>query len=192
MNPALNKSDERLQAALRSLSDSTQAEPSPELGATLLGAFRQHHARRRFRQRLAAVAVLFVASAPALFLLRRNHRPPTNTGNNNVTAVAQPQPVSPPRVAAATTPHRSHITQKAQSSSRRVPANTPTPLQFVALPAYAGSTRTDDARIIRLELSGRALLNMGAPVNPEDEGRQVLADFVVGQDGIPYAVRLVR
>jgi hypothetical protein len=37
-----------------------------------------------------------------------------------------------------------------------------------------------------------ALWQMGAPVSPDSGARRFMADFVVSQDGTPYAVRLVQ
>lgn len=63
---------------------------------------------------------------------------------------------------------------------------------FVPLPSYDLRTQTEDLRIVRLRLNGRALRLVGAPVSAAIDDRSVLADFVVGQDGTPYAVRLLR
>lgn len=182
-----NRLDERLHAALRSLAQGSQTGASGETGDALVGAFRRHHARRKARRGITTAAVFIILTLPAVLLLRSNHGRRTSGGNNEVTAKVQPEPASnTPTVVPATMP------QRVQKGVARKAASGQVPLKFVALPAYMESTNTEDARIIRLKLSGRALRMVGAPVNPEDEGRQVLADFVVGQDGTPYAVRLVH
>ena len=50
----------------------------------------------------------------------------------------------------------------------------------------------DELRVVRVQLPASALWQMGAPLNSDTANRRMLADFVVGQDGTPYAVRLVQ
>jgi hypothetical protein len=83
-------------------------------------------------------------------------------------------------------------TKKYRSTSRRKETAAAPRNDFVALPSSDQAVRGEELRVIRLELTGRALRLVGAPVSEEIADRRVLADFVVGQDGTPYAVRLVR
>ena len=50
----------------------------------------------------------------------------------------------------------------------------------------------DELRVVRLEMPGEDLRLVGAAVTEEIARRRVTADFVVGHDGTPYAVRLVQ
>jgi hypothetical protein len=63
--------------------------------------------------------------------------------------------------------------------------------EFVDLPSSREAVRGESLAVVRLELTGRALRILGAPVSDGSEDRHLLADFIVGQDGTPYAVRLV-
>ena len=63
---------------------------------------------------------------------------------------------------------------------------------FLALPTYDPTIATDGLRIIRLEGRGSDLRLAGAPVSEELSERRVVADFMVGHDGTPYAVRFVQ
>jgi hypothetical protein len=63
---------------------------------------------------------------------------------------------------------------------------------FVPLPAYDSATSTTDVRVVRMEVTGSDLMMVGAPVSAELADNRMLADFVVGSDGTPYAVRLVQ
>lgn len=63
--------------------------------------------------------------------------------------------------------------------------------EFLALPAYNPTVRLEDANVVRVEMPGSTLRLVGAPVSAESGQRRVLADFVVGRDGTPYAVRLI-
>jgi hypothetical protein len=64
--------------------------------------------------------------------------------------------------------------------------------QFLALPGYDPGVPADELHVVRVQLPGSALWQMGAPVSPDLGARQFMADFVVSQDGTPYAVRLVQ
>jgi hypothetical protein len=62
----------------------------------------------------------------------------------------------------------------------------------MVLPGWSSATPSEQLRIVRMELPASALRMVGAPVSQEVTERPVLADFVVGQDGTPYAMRLVQ
>jgi hypothetical protein len=64
--------------------------------------------------------------------------------------------------------------------------------EFLALPGYDPGVPADELHVVRVQLPGSALWQMGAPVSPDSGARQFMADFVVSQDGTPYAVRLVQ
>lgn len=63
---------------------------------------------------------------------------------------------------------------------------------FLALPAYDPTMPKDDLQVVRVQLPASALWKIGAPVPADASERRVMADFVVGQDGTAYAVRLVQ
>jgi hypothetical protein len=64
---------------------------------------------------------------------------------------------------------------------------------FLPLPSYDSRVfRKDDLQIIGVEMPIQDLRLLGAPVGADVPNRQVRADFVVGHDGTPYAVRLVQ
>jgi hypothetical protein len=181
----------RLTEALRRLAGSSQQSASAEIGAGLVTAFRRHHTRRR-RIRFAGMAAL--AACVALIAGLMSMRPHSVPGKEQAhteagssvpgkapnapattnTATAQPRPVR--------TPVRRHAAASKAATSR----------QFIALPGYDPAVPADELHVVRVQLPASALWQMGAPVNPDSDGRRVLADFVVSQDGTPYAMRLVQ
>lgn len=183
--------DPRLTRALRGLAASSRQGAPAEVGAGLAIAFRRHHARRRLVRRVSvgALAACLVL-AIGLILIRPAHQVPANT-------VVQQQPSAVPvKAPEATTvakmaptsprPATKHVTPKPKSNlaaSRR---------QFLALPGYDPAVPADELHVVRVQLPGSALWQMGAPVSPDSGARQFMADFVVSQDGTPYAVRLVQ
>lgn len=50
----------------------------------------------------------------------------------------------------------------------------------------------EDLQVVRVQLPASALWKMGAPMLADAGERRMTADFVVGQDGTAYAVRLVQ
>ena len=50
----------------------------------------------------------------------------------------------------------------------------------------------DSLQVVRVELPGSALGDIGLPVDPETMNEPVKADVVLGQDGLARAIRFVR
>lgn len=188
------RSDARLSRALRSLSAASPTDAPPEIGGALAGAFRRHHARRWAVRRVAVLAAAFAIVLPATLLLVR--KPPQKSGPRlpEITAASVPTasisadaPGATPGVSVSQ-PHGKRISAPAARKPEAEAADN----DFVALPSYDQAAPGEDLRVIRVQLTGQALRMVGAPVNEEIADRRFLADFVVGQDGTPYAVRLVR
>lgn len=184
--------DARLSEALRGLAASSRRGAPVEIGAGLATAFRRHHARRRLVRR-ASIGTLAacLALAAGLISMRSRHEAPSREivkEHPRVIPVKTPEPVTLSK--AATTPPRSvkkHATPKAANSNLTTASR-----QFLALPGYDPAVPADELSIVRVRLPASALWQMGAPVNPDSGAREFMADFVVSQDGTPYAVRLVQ
>jgi len=183
--------DPRLTRALRGLAASSRQGAPAEVGAGLATAFRRHHARRRLVRRMSVGALAAcLALAIGLILIRPAHQVPANT------VVQQQSIAAPVKAPEATTvakmaptsprPATKHVKPKDKNNivaSRR---------QFLALPGYDPAVPADELHVVRVQLPGSALWQMGAPVSPDLGARKFMADFVVSQDGTPYAVRLVQ
>ncbi len=113
-----------------------------------------------------------------------------------------------PRAAAHREPRRTPGHRPAQPAARagaRLPSPAPASAtiepaeaaaelatDFVALP-YATQLRPDEmAKIVRVRVPRSALVRYGLPVSGERIGEPVNADFVLGEDGMARAVRLVQ
>ena len=182
----MNQSNERLSAALRELAASSRQSASPELGLILKDAFRQHHARRRraLRLRIALLSVCLAALASSLLL-----RKPLAKSTSLPAAVIH---TIPPQETIYTAD--SSASRRPAPRKRLAPTRTTEPevSEFVVLPSFAMVPAGDELRVVRLEMPGEDLRLVGAPVTEEIAQRRVTADFVVGHDGTPYAVRLVQ
>jgi len=51
---------------------------------------------------------------------------------------------------------------------------------------------TDDAAIVRVRMQRSTLGALGLPVNEERAGEWIQVDLLVGNDGLPQAVRLLQ
>jgi hypothetical protein len=179
---------------MRRLAGDSPAGAPPEIGDMLAAKFRRYHARRRSVRSLA-VAGLAACLVLSLLVLKKKTVEPTPaqmTALKTTAPQAAPKPdkthvsgdsgVRAPRPAK---PHRARVTPAAVRNASTQPQ------EFQALPAYDSTVRLEDTNVVRLELPGSALRLVGAPVSAAGEQRRVLADFVVGRDGTPYAVRLI-
>jgi hypothetical protein len=184
------QSEARLTEALRRLASGSRQSAPEELGADLLIRFRRHHARRRWMRRGGLLAV----AAAIAFVAVWSTRSTPHSGHQNIarTEPANRQTTSPSAPA--------QLVASAPESPAALPVKSPRPKRapsaanraFLALPAYDPSVPLDDLQVVRVQLPASALWTIGAPV-PADVGeRRMLADFVVGQDGTAYAVRLVQ
>jgi hypothetical protein len=191
VNPDSVKSDARLADAFRAMAAAAPAQAPRELGDALRKAFRRHHARRRaMRISMIAVAILAVILSAGRLLVQKPVSPVSVKSPGS-----SPVGVSPPATTGtAVRPRASSATSKAAPGRRNPKSNkqsAESSHDFVALAPFDQAVRDEDLRVVRLELTGRALRLAGAPVSEEMADRRMTADFVVGQDGTPYAVRLV-
>ena len=186
-----DRTEARLSEALQRMAAASRQGARPEVGAGLVTAFRRHHARRR-RIRLAGTLAA-VAACLAIISALMSLRPTART--SGVQQAGTPAPGGSPKIpnavasvpqAAQVRPAVKHI--RPRNTANRVPARR----QFVALPGYDPAVPANELHVVRVQLPASALWKMGAPVSPDSGARRVLADFVVSQDGTPYAMRLVQ
>lgn len=186
-----SNSEARLNQALRSLSASSPEGAPPEIGEALTGAFRRHHGRRRAIRRTAMAVAIVILLLPVAVLLLRKHPAGPAVAKSPGPASVSPSVVTPvapvPTASGSERPDKKFRSVMAAKQQAKPPRN-----DFVVLPSSDQAVRGEELRVVRLELTGRALQMVGAPVSEEIADRRILADFVVGQDGTPYAVRLVR
>ena len=196
----MNSSDEILSEALRELAADSPRGAPPEVGVRVKGAFALHHARRR-RNRIAfavGVAACLLISFAWLRVGKLSH---VNTIANQAQEAARPSAAVPAPVAhaggspaVAVEPKRvpAKAAAKTHQATRSEPPVAMASGDFVALPTFDPAIPLGQSRMVRLDMPGSDLQLIGYPVNEQLLERRVLTDVLVGQDGVPYAVRLVQ
>jgi len=180
-----------LTGALRSLAaKDAAAGASQETELALLNAFRQQRVRTprlRFTWQwafagAAGIAALLLFSV--LVLRRSEVRLPTSGTTAVSSTTAQS---STPEAAGQTQPPAASDTSSVSGNENSEYADS-----FVTLPFAEDVSPAVDEVIIRQPVSRAALANLGLPISEADPGENLLADFVVDENGTPRAVRIVE
>jgi hypothetical protein len=195
-------SEDRLTNALHHLAKSAQQGAPAAIGTSLAVAFRRHHTRRKQIRRISGAG--FVASIVLMagLLLHQAHHKLADTSQAQAPqAKATQARVEEESGVSVKAPDVVQVSASASEKPKRVikqarpgvAQNRSTySRQFLALPAYDPAVPADELHVVRAQVPASALWQMGAPVNPDGYGQKVMADFVVSQDGTPYAVRLIQ
>jgi hypothetical protein len=172
-----------------------EKEAPPEVEARLFGPFRARHARhaRRFRrQRLWAGITTLAAGLVIVLLLWPNRTPKP--------AVSAVQPVSPVPQAARPAPVAKAVAvENAARAPRKVPRKVAAVEQAQArevvtdfFPLMNPAPSFERGQMLRVQLPAAAMQTVGLPVREEHLGDLVQADVLVGEEGMPRAIRFVR
>ena len=200
----MNPQRHTLAESLRELA-ANSPQASPELGVRLQQAFARHHAQRRLRRRAVFAVSLAACLAIAVAWLRtgkqtqdvRKPGPPAQVAK---APVPQPEIVAPKierpsmsLIASAPVKPRGRAKQRSKTQDHSVEAvPAVTAGDFIALPTFDPAVPVGESRMVRMDLPGSALQLIGYPVDGQLLDRRIVADVLVGEDGLPYAVRLVK
>ncbi|SRR5712691_6848075 len=177
-------SEERIVAALRALAESSgDMEASPEVEARLLQAFRRRLSARRWKR--AAVLATAAAAAVAGIVIfsggRQRQEPPPVVAAIEPSVREAPPPVEADPVVAKPA-HRP--TRVRQALPREVLTEF-FPLIDVAPPFGRGE-------LVRLMVPASTMLTVGLPVREDRLADPVQADVLIGEEGLPRAIRFVK
>jgi len=192
--------------------DMAGEEPPARVDVSLLAAFRaqtaatasstviptQGRVGRWLSWKLAAVAagILILISAIAFIWKSTSSRMPQREER----AVA-PKPVNTPGPQAESPVGRDQVADvRPKNLPKRVrrhasvmsPDEAEVVTQFFPLREGEDLTTLDSLQVVRVELPGSALGEVGLPFDPETVNEPVKADVVLGQDGLARAIRFVR
>ena len=181
---------ESLEAALRAAAESRQDTiGGPRLGTRGL--------RLTWVWATAAILLAAIATSGAIWQMRKAHRPQ----DHEVRSVPAPPSVrlemlAPSRraaTAATSVPVRGAAEGRPRFrdlSARR--ARSTSLDEFVALPVSEGLPPAADLSVVRITLRGSDLQQYGLEAPADAVAHTMLAEFVVGEDGLPRAIRIVR
>lgn len=187
---------DRLGDALRRLREDTSAQAATTaLEGRLVEAFRAHHqtsARKTGRWNWISLAI----AASLLLAVASRFWQPLRVQAPVVPMAASPQEAAPATpatietVASQPRPKPSRKRRPRAVGSRLLLASSPhapDAREFVSIPYAPPLTPYDEAQVVRVNMPGSSARRMGVPVMFD----RVQADLVVGNDGLPRAIRLV-
>ena len=172
-------SEDRVLQALKALAESDREREAPRAAeARLLREFRSHRARHR--RRWLGIAAIAAGLVIAVSMSTKHAAPP------EVSAVA-PAIEIPPQ-AAPSVKAEAPIRRKVEGRTRPEPHEVVTdffPLMDPAPPFERG-------QMLRVQLPAAAMRTVGLPVREDHLTDPVEADVLVGEEGMPRAIRFVR
>ena len=207
------RTDRELDEILAEIGREHRAIGAPDRLEPLLraAAGSRKHAIRQARFRLAwtlAAAVILlaaVATAGVMWHTRRSQQPQNRLVRSVPVPHARPEPMLP---SARVTGLQDLQSQDLQSKSapvqrsgadrarRREPSPQPATWnsldEFVPLPVSEGLPPAVELSVIRVKLRGSDLQQYGLEAPADAIAQSMLAEFVVGEDGLPRAIRIVQ
>jgi cell division septation protein DedD len=177
-------------AELSALGELTQAVETPSrVEMRLHQEFRTRH--RAMPARRAATIAAWTLAAAAVLVAGISWRNWAKTRRDEIVNQENSVPSGPtnaqPRDAQApVAPDDSSPALSAAALSAEANAG-----EFTLLPG-AFPAGADDAAVVRVRMQRGALGAFGLPVNEERAGDVILVDLLVGEDGLPQAVKLVE
>jgi hypothetical protein len=152
-------------------------------------AVQRYHASRASarNQWLLAAAVLFAAVTLIIGTLISKRSSRDDSATPNVMAHIDPQPSS----VLEALPLVPKVPHRANTKRHQSPKAANSQPVFVRLPFSDPSLMTGTSVTIRLALSDAELLAMGVRPIESDPSRSYVADLVLGDDGLPRAIRIV-
>jgi hypothetical protein len=194
----LQDSWQRAHTELRAFAEATAGAETPaRVEMRLRQEFRTQHGTLKTRR--TAVIAAWALAAAAVLVAAASWRSWRNSQIGNLSEhVAVPLGVNPTAGSnsGAANDSQTSRTQKAdQNVAEEADAGTLVAQadsgDFTLLPG-ALPTDTDDAAILRVRMQRGSLGALGLPVNEERAGEWIQVDLLVGNDGLPQAVRLLH
>jgi hypothetical protein len=181
--------DERILVdELRALAAAEPREAPTWVEERLVDAFRFRVRAARRRKIVAWTGAGVAAAAVAAFVGILAGGPATSAKPEPVRVAPAELPTLRKQVIPAVTPAPAPSRQRVKESA----APTEIATSFYDLPEAEGLAPAEDTSVIRVEVPRTALRLVGLPVSEERADERIMADLVVGQDGLARAVRFVQ
>ena len=174
-------SEERVAEALRALSQhDASREASPQVEAQLRVRFQSRMRRSAWRRAAVWATTAVAAAAMVAFFVTTNRKPPAPAPVREVArqAVAV-QPGAVPAAAVKT------------AKRMRKPVTRPQEVVTDFFPLMDPAPPFERGQLLRVELPASAMQMVGLPVREDRLADSVQADVLVGEEGLPRAIRFV-
>ena len=176
-------SEERVLQALQALAERDRAlQAAPEMETLLVHEFRRCRAQRGWRW----VAIGAVAAGIAITLLVVTSRP----SRQPQTPVIPPPPVISNVVVAP--PAAEAVTHKPVREPAVTRQSNPREVVTEFFPLMDPAPPFDRGQMLRVQLPAAAMRTVGLPVREDHLADPIQADVLVGEEGLPRAIRFVR
>jgi hypothetical protein len=176
-------SEDRVLQALRALAENDREREAPmAVEARLLREFRGHSARHGWRW----LGIAAVAAGVVLAMFPSTRRASKPSMSAALLTIQVPQPVAPEVAPAAPSPRKpARLVARATSPKTREVMTDFFPLMDSAPPFERG-------QLLRVQLPAAAMQTVGLPVREDHLADPIQADVLVGEEGMPRAIRFVR
>jgi hypothetical protein len=178
--------------------DTAMAEAPARVEMRLRQEFRTQHVTLRVRR--TAVVVGWALAAAAVLAAAVSWRNWQRTPRYEASKHEKSVPSAPEQNAANARESLSAAAKATETSAEpnKISKNTPPVAvndedggRFTLLPGSLPA-ETEEAAIVRVRMQRGALGALGLPVNEERAGEWIQVDLLIGNDGLPQAVRLAR
>jgi hypothetical protein len=200
--------DKQLDEALKELGREHRAMDAPDsLQHALYAAAESRKSglgmpRMQFPWAWASVAILLavVAAGGAIWRSLQTHQPQTRQVHSLPAPKVSPEPLhsSPVTARQSVEPNAEPVREAVKARAPLRPSSSPeAPAAssldaFVPLPASEGLPAAAELSIVRIRLRGSDLQQYGLQAPADALAHTMLAEFAVGEDGLPRAIRIVR
>ena len=187
----------QIRQALRALAEHDRdmgAPPEVETRSTL--AFRARQAKRASRFRRAVSWTAIGSAAAALVIFAIVNWPATGVPKPSGQAAVTPSPAAAPQAERQEIPavRRPSVPAVARRIHKPAPMEELRAREVVTdfFPLMEPAPPFERGEILRVELPAAAMQAVGLPVGDDHLADQIQADVVVGEEGLPRAIRFVR
>lgn len=194
----------RRMAEAIALADATDAgsqraqhlQTPPHVEAALLTEFRNHHRRASWRRSFEWASIGAVAAVLLILLWTVGLRSKGISQPASGKGVTMHSPASLDAMSAAPAPL--NVAQPDEEESAVATANDAAPgvtyvaSDFVPVPFTGAIAADDPGMVVRVQLTRASLAELGYPIAEVSSDDLIRADILVGEDGWPRGVKLVR
>lgn len=195
-------SDRYLDEILSELAQEQQRIGAPEaVAARLIDEARLEHTSSSARRNRALVvglrfALVLICVAACIAGITYWRFSDTDTATNRIAPPGVVRPLPTPAMTVTETSRELPPVRRARKDWNKnhlaAGAAGHNPELFLALPSSEGLPEPSSVSVVQTRIHRDDLRQFGLDLPPFDQSRALLAEFVIGEDGLPRAVRIVR